>query len=216
MDIVGAIYLDRGFDVVYDYLKQILMNDILNASIDNLTDYKSKLQELMQSEQRDAVNYVTIDEKGPAHDKTFTVNVLYNGIVLGTGSGKSKKEAEDLLIKYGKDNDVKTYVYRFPNVFGKWCRPNYNSAVATFCNNIANDLPIQVNDRNTQLELVYIDDIVDEMFNCLEGKEHRDGDLCFVETTHKATLGEIVDLIYKFNDDSSEDNCTNYKTISNN
>ena len=116
--------------------------------------------------------------------------------------GRSKKEAEDLLIKYGKDNDIKTYVYRFPNVFGKWCRPNYNSAVATFCNNIANDLPIQVNDRNTQLELVYIDDIVDEMFNCLEGKEHRDGDFCFVETTHKATLGEIVDLIYKFNDES--------------
>lgn len=116
--------------------------------------------------------------------------------------GRSKKEAEDLLIKYGKENCVKTYVYRFPNVFGKWCRPNYNSAVATFCNNIANDLPIQVNDRNTQLELVYIDDIVDEMFNCLEGKEHRDGDFCFVEKTHKATLGEIVDLIYKFNDES--------------
>ena len=118
---------------------------------------------------------------------------------LDNDYGKSKKEAEDLLIKYGKDNNVKTLVYRFPNVFGKWCRPNYNSAVATFCNNIANDLPIQVNDRNTELTLVYIDDIVDEMFNALKGNEHRDGDLCFVPVTHKKTLGEIVDLLEMFN-----------------
>ena len=84
---------------------------------------------------------------------------------LDNDYGKSKKAGEDLLFKYGKDNKVKVYVYRFPNLFGKWCRPNYNSAVATFCNNIANDLPIQVNDRNTELTLVYIDDIVDEMFD---------------------------------------------------
>ena len=114
--------------------------------------------------------------------------------------GKSKKEAEKLLLQYGKENGMRTLVYRFPNVFGKWCRPNYNSAVATFCNNIANDLPIQVNDRNTELTLVYIDDIVDEMFLALKGQEHRDGDLCFVPVTHKATLGQIVDLLYRFNE----------------
>ena len=118
---------------------------------------------------------------------------------LDNDYGRSKKQAEDLLIKYGKDNDVRVLVYRFPNVFGKWCRPNYNSAVATFCNNIANDLPIQVNDRNTELNLVYIDDIVDEMFDALKGNEHRDGDFCFVPVTHKKTLGEIVDLLEVFN-----------------
>lgn len=121
--------------------------------------------------------------------------------LLDNDYGKSKKEAEDLLISYGKENGVKTLVYRFPNVFGKWCRPNYNSAVATFCNNIASDLPIQVNNRDTELTLVYIDDLIDEMFNALEGNEHRDDDLCYVETTHKATLGYIVDKLYEFNNE---------------
>ena len=121
--------------------------------------------------------------------------------LLDNDYGKSKKEAEDLLIKYGKENCVETLVYRFPNVFGKWCRPNYNSGVATFCNNIANDLDIVVNDRNTELTLVYIDDIVDEMFEALKGNQHRDNDLCFVPVTYKKTLGEIVDLLYKFNDE---------------
>ncbi|MBQ6334398.1 MAG: NAD-dependent epimerase/dehydratase family protein [Erysipelotrichaceae bacterium] len=119
--------------------------------------------------------------------------------LLDNDYGRSKKEAEDLLLEYGKNNDVRVCVYRFPNVFGKWCRPNYNSAVATFCHNIANDLPIQVNDRNTQLTLVYIDDIVDEMFEALKGLEHKDGDLCYVPITHKKTLGEIVDLLETFN-----------------
>lgn len=117
---------------------------------------------------------------------------------LDNDYGRSKKEAEDLLLQYGKDNDVRVLVYRFPNVFGKWCRPNYNSAVATFCNNIANDLPIQVNDRNTELTLVYIDDIIDEMFNALKGNEHCEDELCYVPVTHKKTLGEIVDLLYEF------------------
>ena len=115
--------------------------------------------------------------------------------------GKSKKEAEDLLMKYGRENDVKTLIYRFPNVFGKWCKPNYNSGVATFCNNIANDLPIVVNDRNTVLTLVYIDDIVDEMFDALNSKEHRNGEFCYVDITYKKSLGEIVDLLYLFNDE---------------
>lgn len=113
--------------------------------------------------------------------------------------GKSKKAGEDLLFEYSKETGAKTLVYRFPNVFGKWCRPNYNSAVATFCNNIANGLPIKVNDRNTLLTLVYIDDVVNELINALFGKEHNDGKYCYVKTIHKVTLGEIVDLLYKFN-----------------
>ena len=123
--------------------------------------------------------------------------------LLDNDYGKSKKEAEDLLLSYGKENGVHTLVYRFPNVFGKWCRPNYNSAVATFCNNIANDLEIKVNDRNTKLTLVYIDDIVDEMFEALKGKEHRQEELCYVPVSHEATLGEIVDLLYRFNDEAN-------------
>ena len=108
--------------------------------------------------------------------------------------GESKRAGEALMRDYG----AKTLIYRFPNVFGKWCRPNYNSAVATFCHNRANDLPIQVNDRNTRLTLVYIDDVVQELLDALEGKEHREGEFCCVPTTHSATLGEIVDLIESF------------------
>lgn len=121
--------------------------------------------------------------------------------LLDNDYGRSKREAEIMLLEYGKENDIRTLVYRFPNVFGKWCRPNYNSGVATFCNNIANDLPITVNDRNTELTLVYIDDIVDEMFRGLKGEENRKGDFCFVPITHKKTLGEIVDLLYEFNNE---------------
>ncbi len=124
--------------------------------------------------------------------------------------GRSKKAGEELVFEYGRETGAKVLVYRFPNLFGKWCRPNYNSAVATFCNNIANDLPIQVNDRAIQLELLYIDDLVQEMFDALENKEHRctfdgidtvlceDGKYCAVPTTHKVTLGEIVDLLDSF------------------
>lgn len=129
--------------------------------------------------------------------------------------GKSKKAGEDLFFEYSEENEVKVLVYRFPNLFGKWCRPNYNSAVATFCNNIANDLPITVNDPNVQLELLYIDDLVSEMLDALEGKEHHcefdgidtvlkpDGRFCAVPTTHKVTLGEIVDLLNSFKEQPS-------------
>ena len=129
--------------------------------------------------------------------------------------GKSKLAGEELVYEYGKKTGAKALIYRFPNLFGKWCRPNYNSAVATFCNNIANDLPIQVNDRNAQLELLYIDDLIDEMFDALEGKEHRcnydeltpvpneNGKYCYAPITHKVTLGEIVDLLYTFKDQPS-------------
>ena len=124
--------------------------------------------------------------------------------------GKSKLAGEELFFDYGKETRAKVLVYRFPNLFGKWCRPNYNSAVATFCNNMANDLPIQVNDPNTELELLYIDDLVEEMLDALEGKEHhcefdgldvvpsKDGRYCYVPVTHKATLGEIVSLLESF------------------
>lgn len=128
--------------------------------------------------------------------------------------GKSKLAGEELFFQYGKDTGAKVLVYRFPNLFGKWCRPNYNSAVATFCNNIANDLPIQVNDPAVQLELLYIDDLVDEMLDALEGKEHHcefdgvetvlqpDGRYCAAPTTHKVTLGEIVELLNSFKNQS--------------
>ena len=124
--------------------------------------------------------------------------------------GKSKLAGEELFFEYAKETGAKVLVYRFPNLFGKWCRPNYNSAVATFCNNIANDLPIQVNDRSTMLELLYIDDLVEEMIAALSGKEHHcdfdgvetvlkeDGRYCAVPVTHKVTLGEIVDLLHTF------------------
>ncbi len=112
--------------------------------------------------------------------------------------GKSKKAGEDLMIEYGRKTDAKILIYRFPNVFGKWSRPNYNSAVATFCNNIANGLPITVNDGSVVMNLVYIDDVVNELINALEGQENRAGDVCEVPVVHTITLGEIVDLIHSF------------------
>lgn len=129
--------------------------------------------------------------------------------------GKSKKAGEDLFFRYCEETGAKVYIYRFPNLFGKWCRPNYNSAVATFCNNIANDLPIQVNDRAIELTLLYIDDLVDEMFAILRGMPHRcefdglnevakaDGRFCYCPITHKVTLGEIVDLLNDFKNQPS-------------
>ena len=132
------------------------------------------------------------------------------GRYAGSDYGKSKLAGEELVRAYGVKNGVKTLIYRFPNLFGKWCRPNYNSAVATFCHNIANDLPIQINDPAIELELLYIDDLINEMLLALEGKEHYcdyDGTLvlpeksnrfCYVPITHKVTLGEIADLLYKF------------------
>lgn len=118
--------------------------------------------------------------------------------VLDNPYGKSKKAGEDLFFRYAEETGAKVLVYRFPNLFGKWCRPNYNSAVATFCHNIAHDLPITVNDRNHEMTLVYIDDLVQEMLSALLGKETRDGAFCRVPTEHKITLGEIADLLYSF------------------
>lgn len=130
--------------------------------------------------------------------------------------GRSKKAGEELFFQYGKDNGVKVLVYRFPNLYGKWCRPNYNSAVATFCNNIANDMPITVNNPSVELELLYIDDLIEEMILALKGMEHRcqydslevtpltdnananASIYCYCPVTHKVTLGEIVDLLHQF------------------
>ena len=137
------------------------------------------------------------------------------GRYAGHPYGESKKAGEELFFDYAKETGAKVLVYRFPNLFGKWCRPNYNSAVATFCNNMANDLPIQVNDPSVELELLYIDDLVDEMLAALQGKEHRctyNGltavevpsqesevkSYCYCPVTHKATLGEIVALLEQF------------------
>ena len=123
--------------------------------------------------------------------------------------GRSKKAGEDLFLEYGKETGAKVLVYRFPNLYGKWCRPNYNSAIATFCNNIANDLPIQVNDRSVQMEVLYIDDLVEEMIRALKSQQHHcefegldvlpsaEGRYCYCPVTHKTTLGEIVDTIYE-------------------
>lgn len=126
--------------------------------------------------------------------------------------GLSKKAGEELFFDYAEETGVKVLVYRFPNLVGKWVRPNYNSAVGTFCNNIANDLPITVNDPSVELEMLFIDDLVEEMFDALEGKEHycefdgvdtipcEDGRYCCAPVTHKATLGYIVECLHKFHD----------------
>ena len=136
------------------------------------------------------------------------------GRYAGSPYGQSKKAAEELLLAYGEKTGAGGMIYRLPNLFGKWCRPNYNSAVATFCYNTAHDLPITVNDRATELELLYIDDLVEEMLDALEMRPHRcdydgltpvfgtQGRYCAAPVTHKVTLGEIVDLLKKFHDQS--------------
>ena len=145
--------------------------------------------------------------------------------------GKSKKAGEELMFEYGKETGAKVLVYRFPNLFGKWCRPNYNSAIATFCNNIAHDLPIQVNDRSVEMELLYIDDLVDEMIGALKGEAHycefdgvdvvpkeklalslldsSTGRYCYCPITHKTTLGEIVDIIHECADAAANEDGIN-------
>ncbi|MEA5005240.1 MAG: capsular polysaccharide biosynthesis protein CapF [Rikenellaceae bacterium] len=112
--------------------------------------------------------------------------------------GQSKRAGEELMFRYSRETGAKVLVYRFPNLFGKWCRPNYNSAVATFCHNIANDLPIAVSNRDNSLTLVYIDDLINEMVGALKGQEHREGSYCYVPEVYNVTLGEIVDLLFSF------------------
>lgn len=139
-----------------------------------------------------------------------SIQASLTGRFEGSEYGKSKLAGEELFFKYGQETGAKVLVYRFPNLFGKWCKPNYNSAVATFCNAVANDLEYTVNDRNTELNLLYIDDLIEEMLDAMEGKEHRcdyssdkpeendNGKYCYVPTLHNITLGEIVDLLNTF------------------
>ncbi len=130
-----------------------------------------------------------------------SIQASLEGRFAGSEYGKSKKAGEDLFFDYGKETGADVLIYRFPNVFGKWCRPNYNSAVATFCHNIAHGLPIQVNDPSVMLDLVYIDDVVDEMLLALKGSAHRDENgYCYVPISHQVSLGEIVKLIHSFRD----------------
>lgn len=123
------------------------------------------------------------------------------GRYAGSPYGQSKKAAEELLLAYGEETGAAGIIYRLPNLFGKWCRPNYNSVVATFCHHIARDLPITVSDPAVELELVYIDDLIDEILNAMEGHPHRtDGAYCGVLVSHRVTLGEIVRLLQTFHD----------------
>lgn len=143
-----------------------------------------------------------------------SIQATLEGRFEGSSYGISKKAGEELMFDYGKKSGAKVLVYRFSNLFGKWCRPNYNSVVATFCNNIANDLPIQINDPETILDLIYIDDLVDEMTEALKGREHRcefagvnpiptpEGRYCYVPVSHRVSLGEIAALLMKFHDQS--------------
>lgn len=177
----------------------------LNAYMNGNFGFSSKLLELLKESKNTC----------PVMLSSSTQAAL-TGRFVGSEYGKSKLAGEELFFQYGSETGAKVLVYRFPNLFGKWCRPNYNSAVATFCNAVANDLEYTVNDRATELELLYIDDLVNEMLGALEGKEHRceypkggdydganpvnslKGSYCYVPITHKATLGEIVDLLEEF------------------
>lgn len=144
--------------------------------------------------------------------ETLKKNDNYCPVILSSSTqaernnpyGLSKKAGEDLFFEYAKETGARVLVYRFPNVFGKWCRPNYNSAVATFCYNIAHDLPITVNDPSVRMTLVYIDDVVSELIHALSGKENRAGTFCEVPVVHRIALGEIVDLLYSFRKSRAE------------
>jgi len=133
------------------------------------------------------------------HNNTATVMISSSiQAALDNLYGQSKKAGEDLMFSYSRETGAKVLVYRFPNVFGKWCKPNYNSAIATFCNNVARDLPIKVNDPSVKMNLVYIDDVVEELISALNGYENRKVDFCEVPVSYTITLGEIADLICSF------------------
>lgn len=132
-----------------------------------------------------------------------SIQAKLEGRFANSEYGRSKKAGEDLFIAYHNETGANVLIYQFPNLFGKWCKPNYNSVVATFCNNIACDLPIQVNDPNVELDLAYIDDVVEELLNALQGHQHHDGHYCCVPVVHHVRLGEIADLLYKFKEQPS-------------
>lgn len=127
-----------------------------------------------------------------------SIQAVLTGRYAGSLYGQSKREAEDLVFRYGEESGAHVLVYRFPNLFGKWCRPDYNSVVATFCHHIANGLPIQIHDPDAVLELAYIDDVVEELLSSLQGREHREGAFCFVPVTHRVSLGAIAEKLERF------------------
>jgi UDP-2-acetamido-2,6-beta-L-arabino-hexul-4-ose reductase len=152
----------------------------------------------------------TLLDKLKEHQNTCPVMISSSSQAeLNNPYGISKRASEDVLLKYSKETGAKVHIYRFPNVFGKWCRPNYNSVVATFCHNIAHELPIHVNDRSVVMNLIYIDDVVDELINALNGNENSVGDFCEVPIVHTITLGEIVDLICSFKKSREESSIPN-------
>lgn len=129
-----------------------------------------------------------------------SIQASLSGRYAGSEYGRSKRAGEELFFRYGEETGAKVLVYRFSNLFGKWCRPNYNSVVATFCHNIARNLPITVSDPSTELNLVYVDDVVDEMFRALRGEETSQREFCTVPVSHTVTLGQIVELLQRFHD----------------
>jgi UDP-2-acetamido-2,6-beta-L-arabino-hexul-4-ose reductase len=194
---------NQNYDLIYEYSKETdpsLLDEYCKEA-DFVFHLAGVNRPKDQSEYMDG-NYgftSTLLETLKKHQNTCPVMISSSiQAKLDNPYGISKKAGEDLLFKYSKETGAKVLVYRFPNVFGKWCRPNYNSAVATFCHNIAHELPVTINDPSVVMNLVYIDDVVDELISALSGNEISVGDFYEVPTVYTITLGEIVDLIYSF------------------
>lgn len=199
---------DKTFDITEDI---VIYKYDLNTSKDKLNEYCRDCDFVYHLA---GVNRPNNDDEFMSGNFEFTSELLgllkQNGntapiavtssiqAALDNPYGKSKKAGEDILFNYGRENSVKVLIYRLPNVFGKWCRPNYNSAVATFCYNIARGIPITVSDKNHEMSLVYIDDVVREFIYALKGMETKEGSYCRVQTTHQITLGEICDMLFNF------------------
>lgn len=206
----------------YGFIGKNLVMELQNRDIEVLKFGKDDSERLLRTYIREAefvfhlagVNRPKDTKEFSTGNKGFTarmielikkenhpIPILFTSSIQATQDnpyGQSKREAEDLLFRYSKETGVPVFVYRLPNVFGKWCRPNYNSAIATFCHNIARDLPITVHDPEVIINLVYIDDVVTEFINALEGRANKSGDFCEVPEVYKKKLGDIVDLIYSF------------------
>lgn len=188
----------RNADFVFDFAGINRPKKDSEFMIGNYEFHCQLLHELEKNNNRCPVMY------------TSSIQATLHGRFADSEYGKSKLAAEELLFEYAEKTGARVLIYRLPNMFGKWCRPNYNSVIATFCHNIANDLPIQINDASVELELVYIDDLIEEMLHALEGKEHRcdwedfkmteseDGKYCFVPNIYHVTLGNIVELLEQF------------------
>jgi UDP-2-acetamido-2,6-beta-L-arabino-hexul-4-ose reductase len=194
---------NRGFDNVYEYDKDtspVLLEDYCREAefIFHLAGVNRPKEQAEFMEGNFGFTLTLLDILKKYHNTSPIMLASSIHAELDNLYGKSKKAGEDLMFSYSNETGAKVLIYRFPNVFGKWCRPNYNSAVATFCHNIAHNLPITVNDPNVLMTLVYIDDLVEELINALEGKENRVGIFCEVPIVHDITIGEIAHLIQTF------------------